>query len=225
MVKDNQDYYKRGGRSGGPAGPRSQQKQKLTKERAILQRDEERKLPGEKPLSGKKGSTQAFTATEEAEAQLASLHAEKRSSVLDRLPKPVGAAGVPRSAKPTPSPTSGVAFESEGIEPGETGTWNLEPREEEAPFNFGIPASEDAALGHKREPFERENREMQKAAREIDRARAQRELSPMVRRVVERFPQVFRMVGDAASAVDRPLKRAIETLQWLGSAASTRKAT
>lgn len=49
MVKDNQDYFKRGGRSGGPAGPLHHFRQKLGQERAVLSRGEERGFPGHRP--------------------------------------------------------------------------------------------------------------------------------------------------------------------------------
>ena len=52
MGKDNQDYFKRAGRSGGPAGPLDHFKSALSQERAMLRRDQEHKLPGERPLTG-----------------------------------------------------------------------------------------------------------------------------------------------------------------------------
>ena len=52
MGKDNQDYFKRAGRSGGPAGPLDHFKSALSKERAMLRRDQEHRLPGERPLTG-----------------------------------------------------------------------------------------------------------------------------------------------------------------------------
>lgn len=49
MGKDNQDYFKRAGRSGGPAGPLHLFRQKLGQERAVLSRGQERGFPGHRP--------------------------------------------------------------------------------------------------------------------------------------------------------------------------------
>ncbi|WP_373048937.1 hypothetical protein [Vulgatibacter sp.] len=179
MVKDNQDSYKRGGRSGGPGGTRKQHRSKLSQEKAELRR------------ASREGATRAaLTATEEAEAQLQSLGRDERH-------------GRWRSNQ--------QAFEGSAFA--------REIREEEAPFGFGIPASEDAALGHEREPFERERGEMLHAARDQDRERAERRLSPTQRRLVRTFPPVFRAVGDAARAIEKPIRNALETLQLLGRSA------
>lgn len=226
--KDNQDYFKRGGRSGGPAGTRSQLKSRFTTKRAILTRDQEHRLPGERPLSGKRPEGQASerSATEEAEAQLASLD-EERTSVLDSLPNPTGTVGLPRSAKKparaASGARSGASFQAPvdedelGVEPWEQGTWDLEPREEEAPYGFGIPASEEAALGHNREPFLREAGEMRHAAREGHRAAP---LPPLARRALRTFPTLARVMGGAAKVVDRPIRRTLDTLQRIGDEAA-----
>lgn len=216
MANKNQDYYKTGGRGGGPVGPRSQHKSLFSQERAILDRDQERVLGGERPLSGRRPAPghKPMGAVEEAEAQLASVHGEaERPSVLDSLPRPTGTVGVPRSAKSVVGalPTE-EREEEEGVEAGEEGTWNLEPRESEAPYGFGIPASEDAALGHEREPFAREEGEMRHAAREVRRPH----VPPLARRAMRTFPSLVRLMGDVARAVDRPIRRTLETLQQLG---------
>lgn len=214
MANKNQDHYKVGGRSGGPVGPRSQHKGLFARERAILERDQERVLPGERPLSGRRPG-RAMDAVQEAESQLASVHGEHRSSVLDSLPRPTGTVGVPRSARPVirtrPSPPE--REEEEGIEPSEQGTWNLEPREAEAPYGFGIPASEDTALGHEREPFAREAGEMRHAAKEGRPPH----LPPLARKALKTFPSLVRFVGDAARILDRPIRRTLDTLQQLGN--------
>ncbi|WP_373048768.1 hypothetical protein [Vulgatibacter sp.] len=86
--KHNKDHYTARGTTPGPEGPLGKFKEELAQERAVLRRDEEHKLPGESPRSGEKRGGAA-----------ARKH-EGRSSALDRLPKPTGAAGVPASRKP-----------------------------------------------------------------------------------------------------------------------------
>jgi len=203
MVKDNQDYFKRAGRSGGPPGPRKQFKDRLSRERAVLKRDQEHVLPSERPKAGRRA--EPLTAVEETEAQLAALHGE-RSSVLDQLPRPVGAAGVPRSARPIPTAPEREA-RGDGHAFADTGPFSREIREEEAPYSYGIPASEEAALGRDREPFAR------RATRE------ERELRGVQRMLVRRLSPLFRVLGEAARAVDKPVRNALDTLQWLGRAA------
>jgi len=197
MVKDNQDHFKRAGRPGGPPGPRSQFKARLTRTRARLLRDEEHVLPGERPRAGRRRSEPPVTATEAAEADLAALH----GSALDHLPKPVGAAGLPQSARPI----------HEGEEPaGRTfthGPFAREVAEEEAPYGYAIPASEDAAVGRPQEPFARERAEMRHAARRS---------AGLERTLVRRFSPILRLVGEAARAIDRPVRGALDTLQRLG---------
>lgn len=224
MGKDNQDHFKRGGRSGGPPGPRSQHKAQLTRQRATLRRDQEHVLPGERPRAGRRPQQEEEPrdATEEAEAQLASLHGEYES-VLDRLPRPVGAAGVPASARPIPTATGeeepydeeffGDTEEEESAvgHAFVAGPFGREVEEEEAPFGYGIPASEDVALGGSREPFARERGEMRHAARQ-----QQRPLTGGERRLVRRLSPVFRVMGQAARVIDRPVRNALDTLQRLG---------
>lgn len=213
MANKNPDHFKVGGRGGGPVGPRSQHKRQFAQERAVLHRDQERILPGERPLTGREGR---HGAVEEAEAQLASVHGEAlhRPSVLDSLPKPKGTVGVPRSARPVVGVMTTEREEEEGVDASEQGTWNLEPRESEAPYGFGIPASEDAALGHAREPFAREAGEMHHAARE-PRPHIPH-LPRIALRAIKTFPSLVRVVGNAARAVDRPIRRTLDTLQHLG---------
>lgn len=135
-----------------------------------------------------------LTATEEAEAQLAALHGEAGSPFA---PLPRHVAGAPPGARPIPTDDSRRFLERD-------------LREEEAPFGFGIPASEEAALGGKREPFER-----QRGAFHHERSREGR-LSPMVRRMVRAFPPLFRAVGNVARAIDRPVRDALAALDRLG---------
>lgn len=224
MVKDNQDHFKRGGRTGGPAGTPKQFRDKLSQERATLRRDQEHVLPSERPRAGKHKRQEPQDATEEAEAQLASLHGEQ-GSILDSLPRQFGAAGVPRSARPIP--TDQKASWGGEAQSFENGPFAREVEEEEAPYGYGIPASEEAALGNAREPFIRERGEMRHASHEQRkgqrggerRAGGDRELSGMQRKIVERFSPIFRVAGEAARAIDKPVKNALETLQWLGKAA------
>lgn len=134
-----------------------------------------------------------MSAAEEAEAQLASLHGEERS-VLDRLPKAVGPAGVPRSARPVPTAS--------------------EPQ----------PHAHADAHGHHEHEHRRTHGHASRAQRDAPRDLVTRgadapRLSPLQRRLVRTFPPLFRAIGTAAGVLDRPLRQALDTLQWLGRAA------
>jgi hypothetical protein len=53
-----------------------------------------------------------------------------------------------------------------------------------------------------------------------DQRRAQpRELTGIQRTIVLRFSPIFRVAGEAARAIDKPVKDVLDTLQWLGKAA------
>ena len=68
------------------------------------------------------------------------------------------------------------------------------PEEEEAPFGFGMPHTRSA-----------------------ERRRAERrELSPRSRELVKRAPSLFRLLGDAARAIETPIRQALESLQRMG---------
>ncbi|HEY0840958.1 MAG TPA: hypothetical protein VGD74_12280 [Vulgatibacter sp.] len=54
MGKDNQDYFKRAGRSIGPAGPLEHFKAKVSQKQALLRRDMEHRLPSERPVTGER---------------------------------------------------------------------------------------------------------------------------------------------------------------------------
>jgi len=82
--KHNKDYYNVAGTD--PGATIEEAKAALAKERAVLRRGEEHRLPGEAPP--------AAPQREEA------AHRERGPSVLDRLPCPVGPAGIPASQKP-----------------------------------------------------------------------------------------------------------------------------
>lgn len=181
----NKDYYNVGGRSPGPAGPLGQFKSQLSKGKAVLRRDEEHKLPGERPLSGKR------------EGRGARVHGEHHS-VLERLPKPVGAAGVPQSMKAVAgAPAEGRAEEEEP----------LAEAYERAPEEFSMR-------------LEGEETELSPAAAPplLETAPDESRLSPMARRMVRTFPLLFRTLGDAARAIDEPIKRTLGRLQYLGEA-------
>ncbi len=172
MAKNNQDAYRRGGRNGNGAAYRKQQAQSGGKQQRGNHTERTRNTKAQQP------HVPMMTAAEEAEAQLASLHGESQS-VLDRLPKAVGPAGVPRSARPMP--TAQVGETSRGP------TRALAARD-----NVPAPASADAG---------------------------NRNLSWLQERLVRAFPPLFRAAGLAARAVDRPVRDALDTLQWLGRAA------
>lgn len=188
----NKDYFDVAGRSPGPAGPLKQFKDQLAQGRAVLRRDEEHKLPGEHPIAGKKPA---------GGEEQAGRHA--RPSVLDSLPSPVGAAGVPDSMKAVPTRQPG----DEEAERGEMPTAD-EPRAGSPAWGYGIPASEDTALGHDREPFAREE--------EARRSEERQQLGGVAQRVVRTFPWAFGVIGEAARVIDRPIKRTLDRLQWLG---------
>jgi len=192
----NKDYYDVAGRSPGPAGPLAQFKARLSQERAVLRRDEERRIPGEHPVAGKPHPPP------QGEEQ-AGRHPYR--SALDALPKAVGAAGVPGSMKAIPTAPEGPEREA-GPESGETPSTD-EPRAGSPAYGYGIPASEDTALGHEREPFARE---------EEARRSEERRLGGVAERVVRTFPWAFGVIGEAARAIDEPLKRTLDKLQWLG---------
>lgn len=52
MGRDNQDYFKRGGRSGGPPGPLHQFRDQMGRQHAALSRGGERGFPGSRPQPG-----------------------------------------------------------------------------------------------------------------------------------------------------------------------------
>ena len=185
--KHNKDYYNVAGRSGGPAGPLHQFKDQLAQEKAVLRRDEEHRIPGEKPPQGTRRKPKKEQASH-------------RESVLDHLPKPPGAAGVPSRMKPLPTEEAAPPH-YEVAPPSVVG-------EETGEQTFGVPASEEAALGHDREPFARE--------KELEEREP---LSAAAERMIHRFPQAFRVLGVAARAIDEPVKRALDTLQLWGRAA------
>ncbi len=202
--KHNKDYFTIAGRTPGPAGPLKHFKDQLSQGRAVLRRDEERKLPHERPLAG--------TPRHEEEEQEQARHA-MHHSVLDRLPKPVGAAGVPGSMKAIPTEQPEATHEPD-TQPARRDEREQqrpkksahEPRAESPAYGYGIPASEDTALGHDREPF----------AREASALRDEHRLGPVAQRVVRTFPWAFGVIGDAARVIDRPIKRTLHKLQWLG---------
>jgi hypothetical protein len=192
MARNNQDAYRRGGRNGNGAAYRKQSNGKGQAGRV----ERTRKSPPQAQHT-------PMTASEEAEAQLASLHGEK-SSVLDRLPKAVGPAGVPRSARPTPTAEQPTGKWQGTRQAFEEGAFAREPREEEAPFGFGMPASASA----------------QRSSVPVRRLPPpEPRLSRVQERLVRAFPPLFRAIGDAAQAVERPVRNALDTLQWLGRAA------
>ena len=85
--KHNKDYYNVAGTDPGAAAPTTDAREAMAQERALLHRGEEHRLPGEAPRPG-------TPRAERAERP------HREPSVLDRLPRPVGAAGIPASQKP-----------------------------------------------------------------------------------------------------------------------------
>lgn len=270
MGKDNTDYFKRAGRSIGPAGPLDHFKSTVSQKRALLRRDMEHRLPGERPITGERpagwlnppeggenpaqapqprpGGPQAPRARAGGPAQ-APLPAQPPKGAPPSPRPRAGGPQPPRPAPPRPAPpraatvtenrdtggptvnrdTGGLAaLESRNQEPAsrrppgpvaralEGATHDLEPREQEAPYGFGIPASEEAALGSEREPRERfgHPHEGRAHARWLE-ARS----PPMGERMARRFPQPFRLLGDAADVFGRPIRRALDRLHTLGEIA------
>ncbi|WP_373049223.1 hypothetical protein [Vulgatibacter sp.] len=186
----NKDYFNMRGSTPGPAGTLEQAKSTFTREKAVLRRDEEHLLPGEKPLSGKRSARPPAKSA--------------RHSVLDDLPKPVGAAGVSSRAKAIPTETEAEApaerFEARA-EAEEEWAYEEDGHGGYVPSEFRIGAGGEEEIGAPREEALLE------------------ELPPMARRLFRTFPLAFRVVGEAARAIDRPVRSALDRLQRLGDAA------
>jgi len=207
MGKDNQDYFKRAGRSIGPAGPLRQFKAALSQERAVLRRDQEHRIPSERPVTGERQA--GWLHPPEAQEQArgggpASEGAGPKPAHPDAThPDPDGSAD--RSSRTDPD---GLAeLESRNQEPP---IHELEPREYEAPYGFGIPASEEAALGGERAPHER-------LGRETGASSPQRRT--LGERMARRYPRPFRLLGRGADWLDRPIRRAFDRMHTLSEIA------
>lgn len=226
MGKDNQDYFKRAGRSIGPAGPLRQFKAALSQERAVLRRDQEHRIPSERPVTGVRQAGWLHPPQGEEPA-----HGDgptpEGASPKPAHPDPVGAAGNPRTpgagqhertgaptrqgasseASSPPDPGGLAELESRNQEPP---LHELEPREYEAPYGFGIPASEEAALGRERAPHERLGRETGPSSPQRPR---------LGERMARRYPQSFRLLGRGADWIDRPIRRAFARMHALSEIA------
>ncbi|HWV38129.1 MAG TPA: hypothetical protein VN033_06585 [Vulgatibacter sp.] len=114
--------------------------------------------------------------------------------------------GDAEATPPTPGGGGLAELEAGNQEPLHT----LEPREYEAPYGFGIPASEEAALGGERAPHER-------LGRETDQRPTSR--STLGERMAKRYPRPFRLLGKGAAWLDRPIRRALDRMHSLGEIA------
>ncbi|AKU89792.1 hypothetical protein [Vulgatibacter incomptus] len=173
MGRDNQDYFKRAGSTGGPPGPLYLFKSKLSQEKAVLHRDQEHVLPSEHRLTGARPRAGSQETPQEE----------------------------PAAGDPDPAPGGGAADPPHAPRI-EHGLIEIEPREEEAPYGFGIPASEEAALGRQAPPVRREM-----------------EHRRIGERMARSFPKPFRLLGSAAQAAEGPVLRALIRLQHLGDLA------
>jgi hypothetical protein len=187
VSKENQDYYKLGGRSGGPAGPLDHFKGELARSRAGLARKSKGRRPKRKQA-----------AAAEVERQLADLDGGTRRSVLDDLPSTSGPAGVPagrRPADPHPEPTW-----ADGAFGGpDDGAYEGAPAGEPVPADQAVAEREAA-------PW---------ADEDAAGAPTGPRLGPVPSAAVRALAPAFRLLGGAARLVDRPVRRALQTLIWL----------
>jgi hypothetical protein len=203
---DNQDYYKVGGRSNGPAGTLDQFKRQVSRSRSVLGKDQERVLPGERPRAGiKRGGGGK---------------GGKKASALDSLPRVVGTAGVSSRAKPPPTrtpeeledmrranqamaeaeadvPVSGYAGEEAFPTPSEARTPERPPDTGRGAFR--IPASEEF---------------VERAAEEQEPEGP--EVPAWLRPALRPFRPAMRLIGGAARVLDPPVRFTLDVMQRVG---------
>jgi hypothetical protein len=197
---DNQDYYKVGGRSIGPAGPLDAFKREVSKSRSVLGRDQERVLPGERPRAGlKPGAPKGG----------------KKSAAVGQLPRVPGTAGMPSRAKPTPTLTK---EEAEDARRGQRAMAEAEyltgyedvasPTPSEAGEPVPPPGSAAKATG---------------AARPETPSESAYDTEPQVPEVpawllpaLRPFRPALRLLGGAARILDPPVRYTLETMQRIG---------
>lgn len=180
MGSDNQDYFKRAGRSVGPPGPLRHFRQKLSQERAFLQRGEEHVIPGEaRPTRpARRGGEEApgrgtrrRGGPEETEAASASPGGASPGDVTEGDIPPAGS-GAFRASE-----VDQEEWETDRIAWGFGDPWSRRGPPEES-HAFGPPASEDSAIG--KGP----------GAQETEPS-----LPHAARRLVLRFPLAFRAMS------------------------------
>lgn len=207
MSGDNQDYFKRAGRSIGRRGPRSRFKEELGQERAELRQEQLHPLNHPGRFAGTRISPQALLHRESANGgqhERQPLEAHPPAAADEARPRRARSAGQSEHAFGGRGATEGAAPSQRGAE------------EESSPGNgwaegtFGIPASEEEALGHEHPPYERE--------REAHRSQALQRL-PWDERLALTFPRTFRFAGGLARLIERPMRRSLLRLAHLGAVA------
>lgn len=186
----NQDHYKVGGRSGGPAGPLDQFKSMLATERARLGREGGRGAP---PRG----------AAAEVEQQLSDLHGhpQRRHSVLDDLPSATGPAGVPAGRKPAdPHPEAPEPeHEARLRDYAERGGGGPEEQDVSMPADYAVAEREAA-------PW---------AGEDVAGAPTGPRLTPLQSRAVRALSPALKLAGGAARFAERGVRRTLDVLQWL----------
>lgn len=200
---DNQDYYKIGGRSGGPAGPLDQFKRQVSRKSAVLDRDQERVLPGERPRAGiKRGGGGK---------------GGKKASAIDKLPKVVGTAGISSRSKAPVTRTaaeladlaraSRAMADAASDRPGDdavasptpTEAWNPERTAPPAPAPTGPAAFGAAASG------------------EFTRlAGGEPDVPAWLWPALRPFRPALRLIGGAARLLDSPVRYTLGVMQRVG---------
>lgn len=199
MSHDNQDYYKVGGRSGGPAGPLDSFKREVSQSRSVLGRDRERVLPGERPRRGRKEGAPTGGG---------------KSAAVSRLPRVVGTAGMPSRAKPSPTLTEEEAEDARrgqrAMAEAEHGS-GYEDVASPTPSEAWEPVPPpDAARATARSPEFAEA----EAAEEEEPAAA--EVPAWLRPALRPFRPALRLLGGAARILDSPVRYTLDTMQRLG---------
>ncbi len=236
MGNDNQDYFKRAGRSIGPAGSPANFRSTVGQERAVLRREVEHRIPGEHLPRARRVIPRAPEASEpegarprgdrakgNGHASAADGHDRERDAAARASDSGNGHDRAFDAAATAPESGDGHDRDPEVAAAGdahmtreiETFWHEMDPREEEAPYGFGIPASEEAAIGHETRFYERETRAHQAQAHEEMGLRR----APFGERMARSFPRPFRLLGRTAHALDRPIRRTLDRLQSLGEIA------
>ncbi len=217
---DNQDYYKVGGTSGGPTGPLHQFKRMVSQSRSVLDRDQERVLPGERPRAGLKPGGKGG----------------KKPSVVDRLTRVSGTAGVSTRAKPTATLTE------EELEDARRGQRAMREAEQEipttgyedvaspTPSEAGPPASVEEREGRGDARFERDGAEAASGREEEERfgipAGAEQvrplDVPAWAMPALRPFRPMMRLIGGAARILDSPVRYTLDAMQQLGRLAEAR---
>lgn len=198
--RDNPDYYKVGGSSGGPGGPLDQFKKQVSRSRSTLGRDEEQVLPGERPVAGvKRGGTRGG----------------KKSSAVGSLPRVIGTAGVSSRAKP---PRTRSAEEIEDMRRGQRAM--AEAEGDRAVEDGSSPTPSEAARPAQPAYFQPEQHE--RFTDRLDDTSAIEdefgapEMPAWLWPTLRPFVPLMRLVGGVGRLLDPPVRFALDTMQWIG---------